>query len=169
MKSNAVLPVCRQLDDGSYLSQIFASADYYQCADPQDVRVIEYTLPGSAEIYRLITSILDPVEAPARELAVVYHERWEIETLLDELKVHQRGPGAVLRSKDPHGVAQEVYGFLLVHHALRQLAYHAARSRGVDPDRISFTRTLNAARRQVPAQAGFSPRTTGQSLPPVRG
>ncbi len=164
VKSSAVLPVCRQLDDRSYLSQIFASADYYQCADPQDVRVLEYTLEGSTEVVRLITTILDPEQAPARELAVLYHERWEIESLLDELKVHQRGPGALFRSKTPDGVTQELYGFLLVHHALRQLAHLAARSRGIDPDRISFTRTLHAVRRQVPAQAGFSPRTTDPNL-----
>lgn len=164
MKSNAVLPVCKQLDDGSYLSQIFASADYYQCADPQHVRVLEYTLAASNDVYRLITSILDPEQAPARELAVHYHERWEIESLLDELKVHQRGPGALLRSKTPEGVTQELYGFLLVHWALRQLAHLAARSREIDPYRISFTRTLHAARRQVPAQAGFSPGRLARAL-----
>nr|WP_210168012.1 IS4 family transposase [Streptomyces sp. SID4946] len=161
VKGNAVLPLCRQLEDGSYLSQIFEAKDYYQCSDPEHVRVIEYTLDGGSEVYRLITTILDPEQAPARELAVLYHQRWEIESLLDELKVHQ-GAGSALRSKSPDGVTQEVHGMLLVHHALRQLAHLAARSRDVDPDRISFTRTLHAARREVPAQAGFSPRTTGQ-------
>jgi hypothetical protein len=148
--------LCRRLEDGSYLSQIFATKDYYQCSDPEHVRVIEYTLDGGSEVYRLITTILGPEQAPARELAVLYHQRWEIESLLDELKVHQ-GAGSTLRSKSPDGVAQEVHGMLLVHHALRQLAHLAARSRDVDPDRISFTRTLPAARREVPAQAGFSP------------
>lgn len=166
VKSNAVLPMCKQLDDGSYLSQIFTSDDYYQCSDPEHVRVVDYTLEGGTEVYRLITTILDPDQAPARELAVLYHERWEIESLLDELKVHQSGAGSVLRSKTPDGVAQEVHGMHLVHHALRQLAHQAARSRHVDPDRISFTRTLHAARRQVPAQAGFSPRTTDQGVEP---
>ncbi|AQW48308.1 transposase [Streptomyces hygroscopicus] len=166
VKSNAVLPLCQQLEDGSYLSQIFASADYYQCSDPEHVRVIEYTLEGSTEVYRLITTVLDPDQAPARELAVLYHERWEIESLLDELKVHQAGARSVLRSKTPDGVEQEVHGMLLVHHALRQLAHLAARSRRVDPDRVSFTRTLHAARRQVPAQAGFSPRKTAPDAEP---
>ncbi|MEV5646445.1 hypothetical protein AB0L67_41375, partial [Streptomyces flaveolus] len=53
---------------------------------------------------------------------------------------------------------------LLVHHALRQLAHLAARSRDVDPDRISFTRTLPAARRAVPVQAGFSPGRLARAL-----
>ncbi len=117
VKSNAVLPLCRQLEDGSYLSQICAAKDCYQCSDPEHVRVIEYTLDGGSEVYRLITTILDPEQAPARELAVLYHQRWEIESLLDELKVHQSA-GSALRSKSPDGVAQEVHGMLLVHHAL---------------------------------------------------
>jgi hypothetical protein len=164
VKSNAVLPACKYLDDGSYLSQIFASSDYYQCADPQDVRVIEYTLADSPEVYRLITTILDPHHAAARELAALYHQRWEIESVLDEIKVHQHGSQATLRSKHPDGVLQEVYGFLLVHHALRQIAHLAARVRTVDPDRISFTRTLNAVRRRVPAHAGSSPGSVARAL-----
>ncbi|MEV5646085.1 transposase [Streptomyces flaveolus] len=75
VKSNAVLPLCRQLEDGSCLSQIFAAKDYYQCSDPEHVRVIEYTLDGGSEVYRLITTILDPEQAPARELAVLYPRR----------------------------------------------------------------------------------------------
>ena len=121
------------------------------------MRAIEYTLPGSAEVYRLITTILDPEQAPAAELAASYHERWEIESTLDELKTHQRGPGMVLRSRHPGGVRQEVYGFLLVHYCIRELMWQAAAHEGVDPDRISFTRTINLIRRQVIAQAAFSP------------
>jgi len=51
------------------------------------VRVIEYTLedmPGAEPLYRLVTTILDPEQAPADELAALYHERWEIETALGE-------------------------------------------------------------------------------------
>jgi hypothetical protein len=77
--------------------------------------------------------------------------------MLDEIKVHQRGPDAVLRSRHPEGVEQEVYGFLLVHHAVRQVMHRAALETGTDPDRLSFTRSLRVVRRQVPAQAAFSP------------
>src|ERR1035438_8042711 len=68
------------------------------------VRVIDYRLKdveGSEPLYRLITTILDHEQAPARELAALYHERWEIETTLDELKTHLRGAQIVLRSKTP--------------------------------------------------------------------
>ncbi|MEV7028093.1 IS4 family transposase [Kitasatospora sp. NPDC093558] len=162
IKSNAVLPVRRELPDGSYLSDIVAARDHHKRTDPAVVRVIEYTLddPGRPQHpapYRLITTILDHEAAPAAELAALYNQRWEIETALDELKTHQRGPGQVLRSRSPEGVEQEVWGHLLVHHAIRQLMHAAAQKIDTDPDRLSFTRSLRLARRQVTAQAAFSP------------
>jgi hypothetical protein len=76
------------------------------------VRVVEYQIddggPSDAEQrYRLLCTILDPEQAPGGELGAPYHERWELESTLDELKVHQRGPRVVLRSKAPDGVYQE--------------------------------------------------------------
>jgi len=157
VKSNMVLPAVQTLGDGSYLSQIAAAADRKR-HNPTTVRVVEYTLAGRDTVYRLITTILDPQQAPAVELAGLYAQRWEFETSLDELKTHQRGPRLVLRSRHPDGVEQEVYGFLLVHYAIRELMWQAAQHADEDPDRISFTRTLNLVRRQVAAQAAFSPR-----------
>jgi hypothetical protein len=108
-------------------------------------------------VYRLVTSILDSEAAPAVELAALYHQRWEIETTLDELKVHQRGPGAVLRSKTPDGVRQEVWAHLLVHYALRALMHDTATAHDLDPDRLSFTATLRIVRRHTITWAVFSP------------
>jgi hypothetical protein len=167
-KTNAVLPVVQMLADGSYLSHIVAAADRKR-ANPATVRVIEYTLAGTDTVYRLITTILDPQQAPATELAALYAQRWEFETTLDEIKTHQRGPGLVLRSRHPDGVKQEVYGFLLVHYAIRELMWQAALQADEDPDRISFTRTLNLVRRQVSAQAAFSPRQTRSHARPQPG
>ena len=79
--------------------------------------------PDAEPIYRLLTTILDPKEAPARELAALYHERWEIETALDELKTHLRGARIVLRSKTPDLVRQEFYGLLMAHFAVRCQGY----------------------------------------------
>jgi hypothetical protein len=84
-------------------------------------------------------------------------QRWEFEGLLDELKVHQRGPGVVLRSKSPDMVQQEVWGMLLVHLAIRRLMHQAAVDGDVDPDQLSFTRSLRVVRRQVTDQAALSP------------
>jgi hypothetical protein len=100
---------------------------------------------------------LDPQQAPAAELAASYAQRWELETALDELKTHQRGPKVVLRSKTPQGVEQELWGMLLVHYAIRQLMHQAALQAEIDPDRLSFVRSLRVVRRQVTRQAGFSP------------
>ncbi|MCX4750558.1 IS4 family transposase [Kitasatospora sp. NBC_01287] len=171
VKKNAALPVVRVLDDGSYLSAIHAEQDRKARRNPVVVRVVEYTLArtGDATVYRLITTLLDPKQAPAAELAALYTQRWEIETTLDEVKTHQRGPKLVLRSKYPWGVEQEVYGLLLVHYAIRQLMHQAALHEGIDPDRLSFTRSLRVVRRQVPAQAGLSPRQTRPRTDPHPG
>ncbi len=166
IKSDAVLPVLIALEDGSYISQIFAARDKNRRADPTRVRVIEYTLGRGADatVYRLITSILDPQTAPAADLAALYAQRWEIETTLDEIKTHQGGPRLVLRSQHPPGVEQEIFAFLLVHHALRDLMHQAATHVGRDPDRISFIRTLRVARRHVTDQAALSPSRLKKSL-----
>lgn len=160
VRSVVVLPVVTVLADGSYVSEIVAARDKYRRADPERVRVVEYTLGKDGTVYRLITSILDPNAAPAAELAALYAQRWEIETTLDEIKNHQGRPGLVLRSQHPRGVEQEIFAFLLVHHALRDLMHQAALTRGHDPDRISFTRTLRIVRRHVTAQAALSPLPT---------
>jgi hypothetical protein len=123
-------------------------------------RVVEYSVTGrgeSEEIICLITSILDPDAAPAHELAALYHERWEFELALDEIQIHQLGQGRVLRSKSPAMVRQEIWGILLTHYAIRHLMHEAADTADVDPDRLSFIRSLRLIRRQATGQAGFSP------------
>jgi hypothetical protein len=132
------LPVDQVLADGSWLSRLYAAGDRRK-RHPIVVRVIEYAPadPGrpqaAGEVYRLVTAILDPQAAPAAELAALYHERWEVEGALDELKSHQRGAQMVLRSKHPQGVEQEVWAHLLVHYAIRTLMHQAAAARGLDP------------------------------------
>ena len=88
----------QRYEDGSYLSYIYPKRSYRRRPDPTrglPVRVIEYRLQGSGgrePWYRLLTTIVDPQQAPARELAALYQQRWEMENTLDELKVHLRGP-----------------------------------------------------------------------------
>jgi hypothetical protein len=158
--SRLVLPVRQLLPDGSYLSALYGAEDKHHRGPGIAVRVVEYTLPGRDVVYRLITTILDPDRAPAAELAALYAQRWEMESTLDEIKTHQGGRGLVLRSQQPEGIQQEIYGFLLVHHAVRALIQQAADGLAEDPNRISFLRTLRVVRRQVIDQAAFSPRQT---------
>jgi hypothetical protein len=162
--NNFTLPVIEVLPDGSYLSRLVpgkGTTPHKAGAPPITVRVVEYTLDdGRApadQHYRLITTLLDPDKAPALELAELYAQRWEFENTLDELKTHQRGARVVLRSKSPDVVEQEVWGFLLVHWAIRDLMHTAALDGDVDPDRVSFVRTLRLVRRTVTEQAAFSP------------
>jgi len=159
----------RPLPDGSYLSSVYAFEDRHKHAQPMPVRVVEYALedPGRSgeERYRLFTTLVDHERAPAVELAKLYRERWEIENALDELKIHQRGPRVVLRSKQPDGVYQEAYAYLCVHYAIRRLMHDAALEADLDPDRLSFTRGLRAARRTTRSHPGFSPPDSGRSTP----
>jgi transposase IS4-like protein/DDE family transposase len=162
VKAGSVLPVVERLADGSFLSVIYAREDRYRHAHPVQVRVVDYAVddpgrPQAEDRYRLITTILDPQAAPAAELAALYPQRWEFETALDELKTHQRGPRVVLRSKQPGLVRQEVYGYLCVYYAIRWLMHAVALEVGHDPDRLSFTRSLRAARRTTGSHPGFSP------------
>lgn len=160
VRANAVLPVIEELPDGSYRSAVYANPKARRNnTNPIPVRVIEYTVTTGAESsgFRMITTILDPTMAPAEDLAEVYGRRWEIEACFDELKTHQRGPGTVLRSKTPDGVLQEIHGHLCVHYAIRALINEVAGEFEEDPLRISFTRTLRAARRTVNGHPAFSP------------
>jgi hypothetical protein len=152
-RQNARLEVERRFRDGSYLSRIYSStSDRRSRRNALVVRVIDYRLEGVEDaepIYRLITTILDPKQAPAKELATVYHERWEIETALDELKTHLRGAQIVLRSKTPELVRQEFFGLLMAHFAIRGLMHEAALKADEDPDRISFVHSTRVVQRRM--------------------
>jgi hypothetical protein len=122
--------------------------------------VIGYTIEDGRDPtgpFRLITTLLDHREAPAAELAAAYTQRWEIETAFDELKTHQRGPRAVLRSKSPDLVTQEIWGHLCCHYAIRSLMFDAAEHAGHDPDRVSFVAALRISRRSIAQQGAFPP------------
>lgn len=161
IRKNLRLPCERRLADGSYLSRIYPTErDRRHKTNGVVVRVIEYRLEGVAgaePIYRLITTILDPELAPAHELAALYHERWEIETALDELKTHLRGPRIVLRSKTPDLVRQEFYGLMMAHFAVRGLMHEAAIKADEDPDRLSFVHAVWVIRRKLPIYHAIPP------------
>jgi hypothetical protein len=160
VKENLRLEVLEELPDGSWLTEVFDSTQDRARRDPRTVRVIEYTVEDGREPsgpYRLITTILDHHQAPAAELAAAYAQRWEIETAFDELKTHQRGPRAVLRSKSPDLVTQEIWGHLCCHYAIRSLMFDAAEHSGRDPDRVSFVAALRISRRSIAQQGAFPP------------
>ena len=172
------LPRGEELPDGSYLSEIssrlvrssgyripLAAVDDPRRATHIPVRVVEYTVNGGTEerepeVFRVITTILDPEDVTAPEIAASYHERWEYEIALREIETQMLEPGTGLRSKSPELVRQEIWGLLLAHYSIRSLMTEAAESAGIDPDRLSFIRSINVVRRQVTGQAAFPPRKT---------
>jgi hypothetical protein len=166
-KHNLRLPREAVLADGSYLTTIYPSdKDRRHRTGGIRVRVVEYRLAGIAEaepLYRLLTTLLDPAQAPAAELAALYHERWEIEGALAELKTQLRGARVVLRSKTPELVRQEVWGLLLAHFAVRGLMHEAALRADEDPDRLSFLHAVRVVRRKLPQFAALPP--SGQARP----
>lgn len=159
VRSTIKLPIEKALPDGSYLSTVFDSDDRQRVG--QTVRVVDYLLTNSAtptqDSYRLVTNILDPEDAPALELAALYHERWEIESVFAEFKTHLRSNSTVLRSKTPELVRQELWGLLLAHFAIRQIMAQAAWPRGLDPDRLSFTHAVRVIKRKMPQAAAIPP------------
>lgn len=167
IKTNIRLPREQPLADGSYLSRIYPSErDRRHQRNALSVRVIEYRLQGVSDaepIYRLLTSLLDPEAAPANELAALYHQRWEIETALAELKTHLRGAKIVLRSKTPELVRQEFYGLMMAHFAVRGLMHEAALKADIDPDELSFLHAVRVVRRKLASSHAIPP-STAQNL-----
>jgi len=160
VKANLKPTHVETLADGSWLAEVKPSGNEGRKALPLLVRVVDYTIDDGRcdhESYRLLTTILDPDVAPAEELALVYAERWEIESAFDELKTHQRGPRTVLRSKSPELVKQEIWGHLCCHFAIRTLMWEAAVHADEDPDRVSFVAALRIARRSVAPRGAFPP------------
>lgn len=169
VKGNLRLELLERFCDGSYLSVIYPSEkDRRNNTNGIYVRVIEYKLdgvPDAEELYRLITTILDPEESPANELAALYHERWEIESALSELKTHLKGSKIVLRSGTPEMVVQEFYGLLLAHFAIRGLMHEAAIRADIDPDELSYVHAVRIVRRKLPLFVAFPPSAVGSSAP----
>jgi len=167
VKGNLRLPRVAVLADGSFLSVVYPSEkDRRHATNGIQVRVVEYRLEGVAgaePLYRLVTTILDPALAPAADLAALYHERWEVEGALAELKTQLRGARAVLHGKTPDLVRQEFWGLLLAHFAVRGLMHEAALRADEDPDRLSFLHAVRVVRRKLPLFAAFPP--SGQARP----
>ncbi|WP_431879973.1 IS4 family transposase [Amycolatopsis sacchari] len=179
VQSTIPLPALQTLPDGSYLSLVFHPrlAKHHRQALIENgpsgaihptqatlVRALEYDIPNRDantrnDTIRLITTILDPEDTTAIELATAYHQRWEQEGLIAEIKTRQRGPGRILRSRSPEMVRQEIWALLLTHYSIRHLMTRAADQADLDPDQLSFTRSLRIIRRQVTNQADFSPST----------
>jgi hypothetical protein len=167
VKSNLILPVEERLSDNSFVSRVCDSRKKSEC-EPLKVRVIEYKLKNKNdktiynETYRLVTNIIDHKKTPANELAALYHERWEIESLYSELKVGLSAAGSILRSKTPDLVLQEVWGLLMAHFAVRQLITQAAGKQKKDPDELSFLNAVHVIRRKFPQAAGFPPESVDE-------
>jgi hypothetical protein len=160
--SNRQLPVIKLLADGSFLSEIRPTTGIHRKDKNAGitVRVIEYNLPGTngkETRYRLLTTLLDAEQAPALELAAIYHERWEVEGVFDELKTHLHQRRRILRSKTADLVRQEFYGWVLAHYAVRWLMYSASVANDVAPRRLSFTANVQLLKRAQPQSGAFPP------------
>lgn len=150
--ANAKFPTDKILADGSYLSWIYPDGKSKKKGGTKiPVRVIEYAIDvdGQQQTYRLITSLMDLAVFPGLLLASEYHQRWEIENTIDELKTHLNGRKTPIRSLKPREVVQEIYGWLLGHYAVRYLMFQAAQQAGVSPLRLGFTGTLKVIRRAI--------------------
>ena len=166
--STRILPVEKMLPDGSYLSTIRPTGVGVKQAQARaiTVRVIDYKLPKLHDAephYRLLTTLLDAKTAPAMELAELYHRRWEMEAIYDELKTHLRQSRRVLRSKTAELVRQEFYGWVLMHYAVRWLLHHGAARHRIPHEELSFTGHVQLFRREQPHSGAFPPRAAAKT------
>jgi len=147
LKKNVLLTPFVTLADGSYLTYIYRDQDHHT-GEAMLVRVISYTftdarIPGAGQqVYRLVTTLLDPFLYPAKELAVLFHERWHAELVIGETRTVLRLSARTLRSLTPQGVIQELYALLLAHTLLRTLMLRAAAQQGIAPTTLSLTGTI---------------------------
>lgn len=154
--SNLVLRPVEHLPDGSYVAEV-ATPSKSRRRGPIRLRVIEYRLPGASELYRLVTTIMDPAVASAKDLAVLYHERWDVEGFLKQIKSVQLNGDKIFRSKSPEGVRQEFWAHLAVHYATTCVQVDAAARAKVDPDRISHKNTVRIIRSRIWKPEHFPP------------
>lgn len=163
VQKTITLPRLKTFKDRSYLSEVRPRSTERKKVRERSisVRVVEFdvTVGGRREHYRLITTLLDPRQATAMELATVYAKRWKVETIFDEIKNHRRGGGGAvaLRSKRPDLVRQDFYGLLLAHFGVRSLMLEAAQEANVEPGCISFTHAMAVVIRRLPEMVSFSP------------
>ena len=172
--SSRNLPVEQELADGSYLSSIRPTGVSTAQAGARaiKVRVIDYTLPKLPDgqpHYRLITTLLDDKTAPAMELAELYHRRWEVEAVFDELKTHLLQRRRVLRSRTPELVRQEFYGWVLMHYTVRWLLHQGAARHRMAHEDMSFTGHVQMLRQQQPLTGAFPPSASEKAGTLVRG
>ena len=133
--SNLILCPVEHLVDGSYIAEVIPPKKSGAVAFR--LRVIEYRLPGvqggKDELYRLVTMILDPALASAKDLALLYHERWDVEGSFKQIKSVQLNTERIFRSKSPDGVRQEFWAHLAVHYATMRIVVDARRSSETGP------------------------------------
>ena len=130
MKANLRLPVLERFDDGSYPQRAAGqrpgpSAQSGKMSRPG--RRVQARRPERRRLPLGHHPARPGRCASRRGGAALYRECWEVETAYDEVKTHILGPGAILRSKTPDLVLQEVHGLMLAHYAVRRLIHEAAR------------------------------------------
>lgn len=157
VKKDFKLKPLKTFADGSYEARMYLYINRKRQKEFVTVRVVEYTVSGHSEKVRIITDILDPKMAPARELAQLYPARWSQETVYGEIKLVLRCRQIVLRSKSPEMVEQELYGLFLAHYVVRYFMFLAASQKGIPPDTLSFKHSLFVIKENLPKLGDFSP------------
>jgi len=125
-------------------------------------RLITVTLQGKTR--RFITSLLDHQAHPAQHLAQLYRQRWEIELAFRDIKQSLHAGQAVLRSKQPELVKQEVWGLLIAYTLLRRWMRKMAESADVAPSRVSFHTAQHAIVGLLHTASLSTPGTLAQRL-----
>ena len=148
-RSDLKFRVVKKFGRGDELIEVAVSA-HARRQDPSlpatwQMRAIRYRRKGFAP-QLLLTSLRDPDEHSATEIAELYHERWELELGYDEMKTELLDREETIRSRKPDGVKQELWGILLAYNLVRLEMARIAAEADVEPTRISFVESLRLIR-----------------------
>jgi hypothetical protein len=115
--------------------------------------IVTRTVSGRSKATRIrvLTTLLDHEEFPAREIAGLHAQRWQIEIAFLHLKATVRGTRRELRGQSPAPARQEARGLLLIRNLTATAVARAAVQAGTDPRLIPFAPALALIRDRVAA------------------
>jgi len=131
------------------------------------VRAIRYQRDGF-QPQTLLTSMLDASAYPAKEIILLYHERWELELGYDEVKTEMLDREEAIRSKSPTSVNQELWGLFMAYNLVRLEMERVADEADVEPTRISFVAALRMIQDEMLWDANASPGAIPKHLKRLR-
>jgi len=136
---------------GYQQSNILSAEQWSQVPEKILVRILRFDaiVRGRKKRITLVTTLLDPVAYPAKELIALYARRWHLELALRHLKTTMGME--LLRCQSPETAEKEMLAYLVAYNLIRCLMAQAVAVAGVEMERLSFKGTVDAIRQYAVA------------------